>query len=262
MAKKVPQHSDHWIIKNIVAAAVVIFVLVCIANLVLGIVTKHNREISVPDFTNMTLSEASATARANGVRIEVVDSVFVRRMQRGSVYRQNPTPGSAVKDGRRILLTINATTPKKVTMPNLIGCTMRQAKAELVSRGLVLGKLIYVSDIATNNVLRQLKGNVEIKPGRQVEGETVINLVVGLSHEDCMTSVPDVRGMKNMTAVDAVHDYSLNIRKLAFDASVKNYSDSLNAVVYKQSPDATSEPLTMGSDVTLYLSVDPTKISK
>ena len=56
---------------------------------------------------------------------------------------------------------------KKVSMPNLVGYSMRQAKAELNSRGLSLGKLIYVSDIATNNVLKQIYRNREIRPGRR-----------------------------------------------------------------------------------------------
>ena len=38
-------------------------------------------------------------------------------------------------------------------MPNLVGLSMRQAIAELQSRGLVLGKLVYVEDLATTNVL-------------------------------------------------------------------------------------------------------------
>ena len=68
-------------------------------------------------------------------------------------------------------------------MPNLVGLSMRQALAELQSRGLVLGKLIYVQDMATNNVLRQLHGNREINPGKTIETDTVIDLVLGLNSE-------------------------------------------------------------------------------
>jgi len=62
-----------------------------------------------------------------------------------------------------------------------------------------------------------------------------------------------------MRAVDVIHDNSLNVKKLVFDASVKNYSDSLDAVVVRQGPEASMAPILMGSDVTLYLSVDPAK---
>ena len=105
----------------------------------------------------MTVEEAQVQAELHDMVINVTDSVYVKRMKRGAVYRQNPAPGSKVKSGRRIALTINAVNAKKITMPNLVGFSMRQAKAELLSRGLVLGRLIYVKDMATNNVLRQLQ---------------------------------------------------------------------------------------------------------
>ena len=182
-------------------------------------------------------------------------------MKRGAVYRQNPAPGSKVKEGRRIALTINAVNAKKITMPNLVGFSMRQAKAELLSRGLVLGKLIYVQDMATNNVLKQLYRNNEIEPGTMIESESVVDLVVGLNGHDFATYVPDVVGLKCISAVDAVHDNSLNISKLRFDTTVKDYDDSLNAMVYRQTPEPSdSIHVNMGEEVTLYLTVDVNKI--
>lgn len=249
-----------WIVSNLVKAAVLVVVLLAGAMIFLNVVTKHNQEITVPDFSNLSVAEASALASQSGMRVEVTDSVFVKRMKKGAVYRQNPKAGSKVKDGRRIILTINATNAKKVTMPNLIGYSMRQAMAELQSRGLVLGNLIYVDDIATNNVLRQLKGNRQIDPGVMIESESVIDLVVGLNSSDNETYIPDVVGLKHISALDAVHANSLNISKLRFDKSVKNYDDSLSAVVYKQNPEPSEHPVKMGADVTLYLTVDVDKV--
>ena len=246
-----------WFVKNIVAAIAVVLILVLGTNAILKVATRHGKEIEVPDFTNMTVKEARKAANHAGVRIDVTDSVYVRRMARGVVYRQNPTPGSNVKNGRRVLLTINSVTPKKVQMPNLVGLSMRQAKAELLSRGINLGRLIYVDDIATNNVLRQFQGTREIKPGTMVESGSEINLEVGLNSEDKSTYVPDFKGMKYMRAVDAVHDNSLNVARLIFDSEIKTYGDSLDAVVYKQAPTASRNPIVMGSEVTLYFSKDP-----
>lgn len=251
---------SNWIVRNLIKAMVIVVALIIGALIFLNVVTKHNKELSVPDFSNMSVEEASALATDAGMRVEVTDSVFVKRMKKGAVYRQNPRAGSKVKEGRRILLTINAVNAKKVTMPNLIGYSMRQAMAELQSRGLVLGKLIYVQDIATNNVLRQVRGNREIEPGTQIESESVIDLVVGLNSSDNETYVPDLVGLKQISAVDAVHGNSLNIRRLRFDDSVKDYDDSLNAVVYRQSPEPSEEPMGLGEDVTLYLTVDASKV--
>lgn len=252
---------NHWIIRNLLICVVLVVVMIAGAILFLNLVTQHNRELVVPDFSNMTVLEAQAAASQAGMRVEVTDSVFVKRMKKGAVRDQNPSPGSKVKQGRRITLTINALNAKKVTMPNLVGLSLRQALAELQSRGLTPGKLIYVEDLATNNVLRQLRGNREIQPGESIESETVINLVLGLEPDaDNGTFVPDLIGKRYLNAVDLVRKQSLNIKTLRFDDSVKDYDDSLNAVVYRQTPEVSEIPVTIGDEVSLYFTVDPEKV--
>lgn len=267
MAKKTENKSavrgilGNWIIKNLLLALAIVVVLVVGAMVALNVFTKHNQELSVPDLANMTVEEARLVAEEAGMRIDVTDSAFVKRMKRGAVYRQTPAPGSKVKQGRRISLTINAVNPRQITMPDLIGFSTRQAKAELLSRGLVLGKLIYVQDMATNNVLRQLHGNMEIEPGAMVESEAVIDLVVGLNSRDNVTFVPYLAGLRNFSAVEAVHDHSLNLGRLRFDETVKDYEDSLNAVVYRQVPEASdSISVRMGESVDIYLTLDHSRV--
>ena len=263
MAEKTQKKGffKHWIVRNLLICAVIVVAMVAGAMIFLNVVTKHNQELVVPDFSNMTVAEAEQVALLAGMRVEVTDSVFVKRMKKGAVRDQNPSPGSKVKEGRRISLTINALSAKKVTMPNLVGLSMRQALAELQSRGLLPGKLIYVEDMATNNVLRQVRGNRAIEPGVSIESETVIDLVLGLNSEsDANTYVPDLVGKRYMSAVDLVHKQSLNIKTLKFDDSVKDYEDSLNAVVYRQSPEPSEMPVNLGEDVSLYMTVNPERI--
>lgn len=246
----------NWVVRNLILAALFLLGLAFIVNLFLGIITQHNRTVDVPDMTNLTFSEAQYEADKVGVRVEIGDSVYVRYMKKGAVFSQNPKAGTKVKKGRRVLLTTNAVHAKKVMMPSLVGCSMRQAKAELASKGLFLGRMSYVEDIATNNVLRQLYHNREIKPGKMIDSGSSIDLVLGLNSEEGVAYVPDVHGMKYRRAVDIVQDNSLNIGRLVFDKSVKNYSDSLNAVVYEQKPVANGTPVQMGAEVTLYLRMD------
>lgn len=155
------------------------------------------------------------------------------------------------------MLTINSVRPKKVSMPDLVGFSMRQAKAELLSRGLMLGDLRYVDDMATNNVLRQLYRGQNIAPGRMIDSGSEIDLVVGLDENDNQTFIPDVSGMKYMRAVDAIHENSLNVARLRFDKGISTFSDSLDAVVYKQTPAPSADPVRMGSEITLFLHIEP-----
>ena len=115
-----------------------------------------------------------------------------------------------------------------------------------------------MKDIATNNVLRQLWRGRVVEPGTSVETLSRIDLVLGLNPEENSTTVPNVVGLKYLRAVDVVHDYSLNIKRLIFDKGIKDYADSLDAVVYRQVPagtDLSSESVHayMGDEVTLYL---------
>ena len=245
---------------NILAGALLVIVLIFGTGLMLDKITRHNLEITVPDLTNMSVDEAEKVVSANKMKLVVIASVYVRRMGKGLIYRQNPKAGSKVKEGRRILLTINAVNAKKVMMPNLIGYSMRQAKAEILSKGLQIGRLEYVTDIATNNVLKQMHEGTEITPGTMIESESKIDLVLGLNNDDCVTYAPVVTGMKFRNAVEAIHDNSLNVKDIIFDETVRDYSDSLNSVVYRQDPDYGGTPLLMGMDISLYLTTDITKV--
>lgn len=253
---KVGSFFSNWIVKNLLLAIAFVAVLILAVNLTLSLITQHGKSVTVPDFSNLTYSETQAEAEKIGIRVEIGDSVFVRHVKRGVVFAQNPKAGSQVKKGRKILLTTNAVAPKKVKMPSLVGISMRQAKAELASKGLVLGKLTYVSDIATNNVLKQFCNNREIRPGTMIDGGSRIDLVLGLDAADSRTYVPNVKGMEYLRAVGMVQENSLNIGRLVFDKNVRNYSDSLKAVVYDQKPAAGGMALSMGSEVSLYLRLE------
>lgn len=253
---------SNWIVRNLLFAVAFVLILVIAVNTGLKLFTHHGEEVAVPDLSGLSLSQAESMVSASGLQILVADSVFVNRMQRGAVYAQNPKAGSRVKQGRKIHLTINAVNAKKVSMPLLVGYSMRQAKAELLSKGLIVGKLIYVRDIATNNVLRQQHNGSDIPEGTMIETGSSIDLVVGLNDGNSRTYVPNLVGMRYLRATDAIIDNSLNIGRLVFDSNIRDYTDSLNAFVYQQRPGASEASLQMGEKVTLYLTLDETKLPK
>ena len=250
---------NHWIVRNLLLAVLFVAVLVLVFSVSLNRCTRHNNDIKVPDFSMMSSQDAIALASQCQLRAVVTDSVYVRKMTPGAVYMQNPAAGSMVKKGRKIRLTINTVVPQETYLPPLVGCSLRQAKAELKRSGLVLGKLIYVKDIATNYVLKAQRYGVEVKAGTPMSSGTVINLVLGLS-SDNLTNVPDLSGKQYRAAVDMAQENSLNIGRLRFDNTVKNYADTLSAVVYRQNPAADAPAVTKGSELTLYLTLDTEKV--
>lgn len=242
----------NWVVRNVLLALLILAVLVAGAMIALNLGTRHNEEISVPDMRGMTVAEARTLAETVGVRIEIVDSVYSRR-ERGTVRSHNPEAGAKVKEGRRILLTVNAVNPKKVAMPNLVGYSARQAASELRTRGLVPGRLIYRPDMASNNVLSQLFRGRPVSPGSLVPAESAIDLVIGLGASDNETLIPDLTGETAQSATCILHDYYLNVRSLNYSTRIKTYEDSLAAVVYKQSPPPSEFSVELGTEVALYL---------
>lgn len=244
---------NNWIVRNVLLAIAAVLALVCAINVLLAIITQHNKEIEVPDFTNLSYKEASAVAKSAGLTVFVKDSLYVRRLKPGAVIGQNPKAGAKVKLGRKVSLTTCTYNAEKVPMPSLVGFSLLQAKAELHRNGLVLGKLIYVEDIATNNVLRQQYRGRDIKSGTMITSGSTVNLVLGLNPEENRTIVPELDGRDYLRAVDMIQENSLNVGKVRFDSSVKTYADSVSAVVYFQDPGRESEPVVMGTEVAISL---------
>ena len=248
--------KDNWIVKNLLGAVIFFVLLLVGAAVGLNLITRHGKTVTAPDFTNLSVQDAESLAKEAGVGVKVVDSVFVKRLPGGVVYRQIPQAGANVKKGRSIFLTINSVVPRKVVMPNLYGYSVTEARAELKNRGLNLGKLNYVRDIATNTVLGQYCGGVELSAGDLVVNGSDIDLKVG--SEDNTTVVPRLIGMKYVSAVDAIHDRFLNTGKVVFDADIKTYADSVDALVYKQ--DALGATRNLGAPVNIYLTLDKSKL--
>ena len=250
--------KDNWIVKNLLWAAVMAVVLIIAVSVGLRVVTRHGQTVTVPDFTNLTVAEAEQLAADEHVGVKVVDSVFVRRLSGGVVYRQQPKAGATVKEGRSIFLTINSVVPRKVVMPNLFGYSVTEARSELQNRGLNMGYLDYVKDIATNTVLGQYVDGVEVKAGDLVVSGSTVDLSVAVASEDNRTEVPRVIGMKYVSAIDALHDKFLNVGTVRFDPEIRTYADSVNAVVYKQ--DAAGSVKALGSRIGLSLTLDTSKL--
>ena len=251
--------KDKPLLRNFIWGIVFVVAVILLLQLFLALFTRHNKELTVPDFTALDYRTAEKVAKSLNLRTEIADSVFVKHLPLGVVFSQNPAAGSRVKKNRRIFITINSTVPRMVAVPSVIGYSLRQASAELNACGLGVGKLIYTPDIATNNVLRQQLNGRDIPQGRRVETETKIDLVLGLNEEDNTTDVPNVKGFTATVASANIIENSLNVGKIRYDESVRDYADSLHAVVYSQTPGGGAH-IGMGRSVDIYLTVNPEKI--
>ena len=246
-----------WGFKQVVLAILAAVVTVVILFWLLKSVTRHGKSLVVPDFTNMTINEAQKLARKSHVRIDATDSVYIPQLHAGQVIKQIPAAGSRVKKNRRILVTINSLVPVMVKVPNVVGVSLRQAESSLHSIGLKIGKLRYVSDIATNNVLAQSFKGAPIEPGTSIPQESYLDLTLGLNSSDNRTNIPNLITVPYHQVRSELIYHSLNLNRMVFDQTVKTYADTVNSVVYRQEPGPTlSSSVLMGTGVTIYLTLD------
>ena len=246
-------------LKNVLIAAIISIVLLGGVFLWLFIFTRHNQSIIVPDFSGLKQDEVEIIADSKDLRFEIVDSIFYKELPKGTVAKQNPRPGSKVKQNRRIYLTMNAVNPEKVTMPAVTGVSLRQARAILETSGLFLGKLSYKPDIAINVVLEQKHSYSIVEPGSLITKGSDIDLVLGQGLSRETTIVPNLIGFNLMAAKEFLADRYLNIGSAIYDESIEDGEDSTNCFIWKQDPEFNEENrLQLGSDVYLWLTVDST----
>jgi eukaryotic-like serine/threonine-protein kinase len=250
-------------IKNFLLSVGIFIVIIFSTLFWLRSYTQHSSSMSVPDFTGLSLEEVDIIARSKILRIEVADSSFSEEIPKGTVIRQNPIPGSMVKEGRRIYLTMNAMNPEMVVMPNVTGVSLRQAKAILETYGLYVGTISYKPNIAVNNVLEQRVNKSLVTPGELVNKGSFIDLVLGMGLSMEKTPVPDLTGMNFVMAKNILIDRYLNFGAIIYDNSVMTAQDSIDALIWRQRPAFGNESrLNLGANVDVWLTISPGKISE
>ena len=251
---------NHYIIKNVLIITILCVVVFWGTLVVLRFYTHHGEALTVPDLKGLTLEEAEILLKSKKMRWQFSDSVYVTSVKPGAVVSQNPEPGSKVKENRNIFLTMNAFTPEKVKMPNVVGVSLRQAKTMLESQGLYVGKMTYVHDIAKDYVLKQLFRGREIRRGTEIVKGSDIELVLGQGLSDEKTPVPDLLGNTFLQARETLTKYSLNLSVPIYDQTVISSADTINAFIYRQRPVADGNAmLQLGQYIDVWMTVDQTK---
>ncbi len=213
---------------SIVLAIGVLYLII----LSLDFYTHHGESYIVPDFKGEQPSELTQYADDNGFEFVVVDSLYNARLPEGSIIFQDPLPGSKVKRNRAIYLTVVSSNPEKVSMPNLVDLSLRQAMSLLETYNLQVGSFEYIPDIAKNAVLHQKYKGAEIAPGESIEKGSRIDLVLGQGINGDKMKIPFLLGKKQSEVMKILRASFLNIGSEVFEDG----KDTAYARVFRQSP--------------------------
>lgn len=244
-------------LRHLLLAIIIAFILLLGTLVWLKIYTHHGQAITVPDLSGLTLEEVKDVTSSRNLRFEIVDSVYSSEMPRGTVLKQNPVASSKVKKRRNIFLTMNAIHPEMVSMPQLIGLSIRQARLALENAGLMLGEIKYRPDHAINNVLQQMLNDSVIYEGTEINKDAVIDLVLGMGLSKETTLVPDLTGLDLEQVRGKIADHYLNLGAITYDEHIIDGADSAIAFVWRQYPEFDDfKRLNMGMEVDIWLSLD------
>jgi len=219
----------------------------------LDVYTRHGEVYLVPDFSGQMVQDLREKHFDDYFDLMVIDSIYDKRHQPGSIVMQNPLPGAKVKKGRNVYLTIVARMPEMVEMPNLRNLSLRQAMVQLDEKGLKVDHLEYVEYFAKNAVVDQLLNGEPIEAATRLPKGTAIALVVGKGEHPDLVPLPFLIGKSMQAAHHSLHDASLNVgREYYLDVT-----DSTHARVYKTEPEALSNALlNMGDSVNIWYRSD------
>lgn len=180
MSKILAFFKQHPIIATLLEIMVVAVILCTILIFWLDSYTRHGTATIVPSVRYLTVAEASDILSRKGFRCEVIDSLFNDRVAPGVIVEQTPDAESRVKEGRIIYLTINAFSPKKVTMPSLIDGSARQAQAILRALGFDNVRIEYEPSPYKDLVLDVLCNGRQVESGEKIPMTSRITLIVGM----------------------------------------------------------------------------------
>ena len=246
----------HFIGLNVVLAIVAGFIILGVLIVWLKAYTQHGEEVCVQDVRGMTVNEAVPLLKAQGLKMEVIDSTYSDKVPFGTIVEQDPRPDSHAKEGRLVYVTINATTRRQVIMPDLQDMSYRQAEATLRSMGLKVDTAYEYRPSQFKDLVLDVKsGGQSVTPGTKMAQGTRVKLVVGKGRGSERVSVPNVVGLTLQEARSVILTRRLTMGAVQYDEKPQ---EGVTQFVYRQSP-GEGEMLVEGETVAVYMSRDKSK---
>jgi eukaryotic-like serine/threonine-protein kinase len=222
---------------NLLAAIALVFLVGFLFFQSLGWITHHGEYLKVPSVTGKNVDSATDLLEKEGFEVVITDSIYNDSLPLNVVKKQLPDPDATVKVNRTVFLNVNPTTLPMIDMPNLEGLSFRFALDKLQKNHLKLGDTTNRADFMKGSVLEQHFNGKKIGAGAQVRWGSTIDLVVGGGLEAQKIPVPDLTGMTVAEARDLLKQQGIILAAILTSGDI---TDTANAYIYKQNPDAFS----------------------
>jgi serine/threonine-protein kinase len=138
-------------------------------NLVISKGAEPAADVTVPDLSNMTPSEAEAALTKVGLKGQAGDSVFSDSVDNGHVASQTPASGSTAKTGDTVTYQLSKGT-ESVDVPDVVGQSESSAVSALKNAGFTVAYADsqYSDSYSSGTVMKQSPSS-----GSQAKGATI-----------------------------------------------------------------------------------------
>lgn len=213
----------------------------------LDVLLGRGRQIAAPDLTGMPLPRAELEAQRLGLERKT-RSAFSLSVPRGSVIRQDPAPGSTVRVGDTIELTVSKG-ENSAAMPDAVGKQLKAVRGPLDDASIkVVVESVYSEAIANGVVMSQYPD-----PGVVLRGGEVARFEVSKGAE--RRPVPQVVGLSPASAAFVLGESGLTLGELTL---VEDPQVPQGAVAATTPAEGTAAP--KGAAVQLHISIGPPAI--
>ncbi|MEV0095710.1 Stk1 family PASTA domain-containing Ser/Thr kinase [Streptomyces sp. NPDC050738] len=202
----------------------------------------------VPSLLGQTQKEAKSRLASAGLDVKKVEHDYSDSYTRGTVMASDPASGSRIRDNGAVGLTVSDG-PRTVTVPDVTGKSLADARAELKRKGLAPGLVTreFSEDADQGSVIR-----TDPAPGTERRADSAVALTVS---KGSPVEVPSVIGDAEDDARSALEDEGF---KVAIAPEQVNSPEDEGSVA-TQSPDEGAQAAT-GDTITLTISKGPKEI--
>ena len=170
---------------------------------------RSGGNVLVPDFRGRHTSEVMML-KPSGIEVITREQKYDDRQPKGHVIAQYPEPGTLVKPGKQVLLTVSMGL-QKVSVPNLIGKSMREVDMALMNAQLILGNSAYVfSDtISPDRIVGQSPLSSE-----EYGVNKNVDLLISLGKRPESLPLPNLTGVNLDTAKSRIKSWGFNVGRV------------------------------------------------
>lgn len=160
------------------------------------VVSKGSGDLTVPDLTGLTVDQAKQRLKDMGLVLGKITTQEDTSKPDGTILSQSPSGDSKINKGQIVDVVVNKLSPKKVSVPNLIGMTLKEARDALSSLELSLATVNGSVDE------KSIVTDQSIGAGKEVEQGAAITLTTKAEQSSKDSSSSSSSGNRTKGTVD------------------------------------------------------------